>query len=134
MKDRAFIDTNVLIYLYSEDEFEKRETSKSVFSAYFCVTSTQVLNELSNVLIKKFKVPTTEVLAAIEEIIENCEINVVSVYSVKKALDISDKYRYSYYDSLILASALENECKFLITEDMQDGQIIDKCLTILNIF
>jgi predicted nucleic acid-binding protein len=45
--------------------------------------------------------------------------------SVDKALSLANQYKYSYWDSLIIASALENKCKILYTEDMQDGQIIE---------
>ncbi len=50
MKDKAFIDTNVMIYLFSVDEPEKQEKSKVVFEKYYCITSIQVLNEFSNVI------------------------------------------------------------------------------------
>ena len=134
MKDKVFIDTNVLIYLYSEDELQKRESSKNVFEKYNCITSTQTLNELSNVLIKKFKVNPTDVLKAIDEVCLNCDVVEVSVGTVKKALQLLERYGYSYYDSLIVSAALENECKFLITEDMHDGQSIENSLTIKNVF
>ncbi|MFZ8805680.1 MAG: hypothetical protein ACO2PO_22235, partial [Candidatus Calescibacterium sp.] len=45
--------------------------------------------------------------------------------SVDKALSLANQYKYSYWDSLIIASALENKCKILYTEDMQDGQILE---------
>jgi predicted nucleic acid-binding protein len=54
--------------------------------------------------------------------------------SVDKALSVANQYKYSYWDSLIIASALENKCKILYTEDMQDGQIIEGKLKIENPF
>jgi predicted nucleic acid-binding protein len=54
--------------------------------------------------------------------------------TIKKALYLHEKYRYSYYDSLILASALENGCKMIFTEDLQNGQVIEKTLKVVNIF
>lgn len=50
------------------------------------------------------------------------------------ALGLREKYGYSYYDGLILASAVESECQYLFTEDMADGQKIWDILTIKNIF
>lgn len=47
---------------------------------------------------------------------------------------ITKQYKYSIWDSLIIASALESNCSVLYTEDMQDGQIIDGKLTIVNPF
>jgi predicted nucleic acid-binding protein len=53
MNGRAFIDTNVFIYLYSEDENEKQIIAQKVVDKYECTISTQVLNEFSNICIKK---------------------------------------------------------------------------------
>ncbi|WP_353640740.1 PIN domain-containing protein [Desulfonauticus submarinus] len=53
---------------------------------------------------------------------------------VRKSWEIKEKYKFSYWDSLIVASALENNCSILYTEDMQDGQIIEKKLEIVNPF
>ncbi|WP_456325324.1 PIN domain-containing protein [Desulfonauticus submarinus] len=53
---------------------------------------------------------------------------------IKLAIEIKEKYKFSYWDSLIVASALENNCSILYTEDMQDGQIIEKKLEIVNPF
>jgi predicted nucleic acid-binding protein len=47
---------------------------------------------------------------------------------------IKEKYSYSWWDSLVLASALENSCKIIYTEDMQNGQIIENTLKIVNPF
>jgi len=69
-----------------------------------------------NVLIKKFAIPIEE-------------IEMIDV-----ALRIQARFHFSYWDSLIVASALENGCKVLYTEDMQHGQIIEDSLTIVNPF
>ncbi len=134
MKEKAFVDTNILVYLYPEDEVEKRDKSRSIFGTYECITSTQALNELSNVMIKNFKVNPFEVSAAVDEIAENCQVTMVGLETIKSALDISERYKYSYYDSLIISSALENGCKLLLTEDMSDKQNIESNLTIKNIY
>ncbi|MGL4209490.1 MAG: PIN domain-containing protein, partial [Candidatus Adiutrix sp.] len=98
------------------------------------ITSTQALNEFSNVLTKKWKLPVTDIQKAIAEIQLCCKITVVDIGIVNKALEIYDKYSFSYYDSLMLASSLINGCKYILTEDMNDGQIIEQSLNILNIF
>jgi|GEM_PF-2840109 len=51
-----------------------------------------------------------------------------------RALDYHFKYSISYYDALMVVSAMDANCKYLISEDMQDGLIIDKKLQILNIY
>jgi predicted nucleic acid-binding protein len=50
------------------------------------------------------------------------------------ALNLAERYQYSYFDSLILASALEAGCQILYSEDLQDGQRIENQLTIVNPF
>lgn len=57
----------------------------------------------------------------------------INVDVIKGALNIHEKYGYSYYDCLMLSSAIQNKCAYIFTEDMQDGQIIDG-LEIVNIF
>lgn len=134
MKDNAFIDTNVFIYLYSTDEPEKRAKCLQIFENYLCVTSIQVVNEISNVMLKKFKIKSEQIMSVVQEIEQNCPVNLINLSTVQKALEIQNNYGYSYYDSLIIAAALENDCTILLTEDMQTGQKIEETLTLLNIF
>ena len=131
---RAFLDTNIFIYLYSETELNKSARVSSVISAYQRIVSTQVLNEFCNVCIRKKNYPITFVKRAIEEIFAMCEFFEVNDLTIVKALDVHEKYRYAYYDSLMIASALEHDCQYLLTEDMSDGQVIEGRLTIKNIF
>lgn len=58
----------------------------------------------------------------------------ISSETVKICWHIKLKYKYSYWDSLILASAIENNCSILYTEDMQYNQIIEKQLKLINPF
>ena len=134
MSVSAFIDTNILVYLYSDDEPQKKIISQKIFEQYDCIISTQVLNEFSNVCFKKFNKSTEEVGLALDEIMENCIVSLVDNSNIKQALRIRKKYGYSYYDCLIIAVALNSNCDYLITEDMADGQLIDNKLTIINIY
>jgi len=56
MSDKVFIDTNVFIYLYSEDEPEKQSVALDILEQAHCVTSTQVLNEFCSVCLRKLKI------------------------------------------------------------------------------
>jgi len=131
---RVFIDTNVITYLHSQTDEQKRNHAYSVLKQYDRQISTQVLNEFSNVCIKKWKLTREKIHNLIGQICLYC--NVVYVYedTIEKAHDVHEKYKYSYYDSLMIASALEHDCKYLLTEDMSDGQVIEGRLTIRNIF
>lgn len=134
MSDRVFLDTNLFVYTQSAIEPRKRTVSLHVMEQYDCIVSTQVLNEVSNVLIKKLKMRTDDVKQIIMAINDNCHISIVNYDTVQKALDLKKRYGYSYYDSLILASALESGCQKVFTEDMQNGQVIEDILTIVDVF
>ncbi|MEW6378082.1 MAG: PIN domain-containing protein [bacterium] len=134
MKDKAFIDTNVLIYLYSEDETEKRQVAENLVDNSPPIISIQVLNEISNVMVKKLKLAPKAISRVIEELSRHCMVREITVDTIQSALKIAEKYRYSYYDSLIVASALEDQCKILYSEDMQSGQYIEDQLRITNPF
>lgn len=130
---KPFLDSNVLIYLYSADEPDKRRVAVSLCSSP-AVISTQVLNEVANVLTLKFKLVPDDVLGKIDEISDRTELSIVGLSAIRKALQIKQAYRYSYFDSLMLASALENQCDILYSEDFQDGQMIEDRLRIANPF
>ncbi|SFO87434.1 PIN domain-containing protein [Hydrogenimonas thermophila] len=66
--------------------------------------------------------------------VNNLEIVSFSLDTQIKAIDIKEKYKLQYYDSLILATALENGCNILYSEDMQHNQIIENQLKIINPF
>jgi len=129
---KVFIDTNVLIYAYSEDEPEKAVVSQEIIVENYSITSVQVLNELSNVLYKKFRKSEDKVISAILEITELLEVVPITLSTVLKAHEVKKRYKYSYYDSLVIASAIENNCKILYTEDMQHNQRIWRNLRIVN--
>ena len=135
MNDRAFLDTNVLIYFYSEDDGRKRDSAYHVLNSHGCVTSIQAMNEASNVWFNKYKWGA----AKIEEHLNNIELvcdEVLSVHrsTINGALALKDRYGYSYYDCLMLSSALEGDCRIIYTEDMSDGQMISDALKIANPF
>jgi predicted nucleic acid-binding protein len=131
---KAFVDTNVFVYIYSDDEQDKRRKAVMQIDKFDRVISTQVLNEFCNVCTRKMRMELTNVETAIEKICLTSTLTAVSRKTVRKALFIHGKYGYSYYDSLIVASALESDCEYLLSEDMADGQVIEDALTVRNIF
>jgi predicted nucleic acid-binding protein len=134
MKDKAFVDTNILVYLYSEDEVEKRAAANDAIEKYNCITSTQALSEFSNVCIKKLHTPAEVISKSIDEIASACTVISVEQETIKKALELHHEYKYAYYDCLIIAAALIHNCTYLLTEDLKDRQIIENSVTIRNIF
>ena len=135
MRGKIFVDTNILIYYFQFKQEQRKILSTNLIHNYIedIFLSTQVLGELFNVMRKKGN--NIEVCSAIvEECIHIFPISEIRKQHVSKALTINKKYGYSYYDSLIIASALEAGCDILYTEDMQHNQLIENKLRILNPF
>ncbi|OGR02556.1 MAG: DNA-binding protein [Deltaproteobacteria bacterium RIFOXYD12_FULL_53_23] len=135
MPAKCFIDTNVVLYLYSEDEPEKKAAAEAVVrGAERAWISTQVLSETANVLRRKFKLDYPNIAAVVAELRAACNIHIVTAETVTLALSLGARYRHSYFDSLILAAALECGCDTLVSEDMQGGMLVESSLTIRNPF
>jgi predicted nucleic acid-binding protein len=134
MRDRAFADTNIVAYLFSIDEPLKRQRSIQALNDYDCQISPQVLNEFCNICIKKWKFSAEEIYAAISKICSFTSLRPTGLDTIKTAVHIHTTYNYSYYDCLIISSALSCGCKILLTEDLTDGQIIQGDLRVKNIF
>jgi len=131
---KAFLDTNLFVYLYSDSDITKKESVIKAINQYERFISTQIINEFCNVCIRKLSMPIIAVRKAVAEICENCNLVMVDDTTASAALNIYEKYGYSFYDCLIIVSALESRCRFLLSEDMADGQTIEGVLTIKNIF
>lgn len=135
MKDKAFIDSNLFIYSYSDVQPEKQTKARKLIEELSqVVISTQVLNEFVNIMLKKMKVPWEIIMDNLQEIIENTQVKTISAQTVLRACDIANKHKFSYYDSLIIAAAIEAGCNTLYSEDMQSGQLIEKKIKIINPF
>lgn len=136
MSDKIFIDTNILIYAFSEDELIKQQVAMNLIDtiSYNAIISNQVINELANVFLKKFKLSTNEVEDAILELDSLLEIVNFDISSQIKALRLKQRYNLQFFDALIVATALENKCSTLYSEDMQHELIIDNRLKIINPF
>ena len=135
MNDRAFLDTNIFIYLYSETELPKRDIACKCLDKNDCITSTQIFNETTNVWLKKYSLQAETIKKYLDNIESVCdEVLILNRKTINLAIDLKVQYGYSYYDCLMLASALESDCDVILTEDMSDGQIIEGKLKIVNPF
>ena len=106
MSANVFLDTNIIIYGYSQDEPEKRQRARECAQAHESWISTQVLNETVNTLKRKFSLDYRQIGAVVDELSQQSQIVIVSVDTIHKALEVAQRYQYSYFDSLIIASAL----------------------------
>ncbi len=134
MSDKIFFDTNVLVYCYTATEPNKKSVAVDLAQSPDAWVSTQVLQELSNTLRKKFGKDWAEITLTVDEVCQNFEVFTNQPDTLRDAIRISDRYGYSLYDSLILSSSIAIGCKIVYSEDMQNGQVIDGSLTIVNPF
>ncbi len=133
MSDRhIFIDSNVILYLFANDEARKALV-KSMLNTEYTV-STQVVNENVSVCLRKLKLSKQEAFAHGSELMRTLQVVNISTTTIASAYNVSTKYDLSLWDSLIIASALESQCTTLYSEDMHDGFVIENKLTIKNPF
>jgi predicted nucleic acid-binding protein len=133
MRDDIFLDTNILIYASLPEE-ARYPTATAVLGAGG-VISVQVFNEFVYVVRRKFKRPWAEVRQALSSMSDLLHPPLsISSTTHTWALVIAERDGLSFYDALIVASALEAGCTTLLSEDMQNGRVIDGRLTIRNPF
>ena len=127
----AFIDTNVLIY--AQGAGAKSEKARKAILAGG-VISVQVLNEFAAVLRRKFRLEWDQIADAVADIRAALgPVRPVDVETHLHALDLARAHGFSFYDALIVASALAARCDTLLTEDLQAGRRVNG-LTIVNPF
>jgi len=123
MRDRIFLDTNILVYALL-DEGTKQQTALQLLQSG-CVISIQVLNEFTQVARKKASLEWQEIADLSTAIQTLTEIITLDKNIHNVGLTIANKYGYSFYDSLIIAAALDAGCNLLFSEDMQHEQQIE---------
>lgn len=134
MNDKVFLDTNILVYAYSNTEQDKQTIARKLIGEFNTFISTQVLQELINTLTKKFHNSWLEVQNAVSESCKNNFLHINEKETIINACHIAEKYKFSFYDSLIISAALECNCNILYSEDLHDGQLIETKLKIVNPF
>ena len=127
----AFLDTNLLIYAQSDDP--KGEIARQAILAGGTI-SVQVINEFTAVLRRKFRLGWDEITDAAADVRAALDpVRPIGIDTWAAAVELARRHRFEFYDSLILASALEAGCDTLLTEDLQAGHRIEN-LTIVNPF
>jgi predicted nucleic acid-binding protein len=135
---RFFIDTNLLVYAYDASAGQKWELASAVISALWRhrtgIISTQVVQELFVALTHKVAEPIS--LKKAREIIADLlhwPLVVIDADTILRAVDVQVTYHLSFWDSLILQAAISSRADFLLSEDLQHGQVIES-VTIRNPF
>lgn len=133
MTDKPTLDTNILIYAFGKQDDVRKQLSKEIISK--CnIISLQVVNETVYVLLKKFKFQLIEVDPIIDFIRRNFVISDLNIQILDKTIKISGQYGFSFWDSMMIAAALNNHCSVLYSEDLHHNQIIEGRLQIINPF
>lgn len=139
MSVECFIDTNVFIYqIEAQDDFKytiaNRIIGEAIATSNACI-SYQVVQECLNTIYRKAEIPLDG--AQTRDYLHSVLAPLCRVYAstplYERAIDVRERWRFSFYDSLIVAAALAAGCTRLYSEDLQHGQKIER-LTIENPF
>jgi predicted nucleic acid-binding protein len=135
MSDNAFVDSNIWLYAFflRPGEAQRHENAKALIdtpSRY--VINEQVIAEVSSNLLRKAGMAEGALVEIVTSFYSRCHVVSPSQETHLNASRLRATYQFSYWDSLIVAAALESRCAVLYSEDLQDGQIVDGTLTIKN--
>jgi len=136
MTGKAFVDTNIFVYaaLKPLDFPEKwRMAIELLSSSRTFVVSTQVLNEFSAVLLRK-NISDDDIKSRVEVIATDSIVAEITLETIRSTWEVRNRHKFSYWDSLIIASALQAGCTTLYTEDLTHTMLLDKKLRIVNPF
>ncbi len=131
MSARFFLDTNIFVYA-----FDHKAPAKSKKAAHLIrravdtgegIVSYQVVQEFLNVALRRFAAPMT--VAEAEQYLVTVLRPLLAIHSSPalyvEGLRIVGKHRLAWYDSLVVAAALEGRCEILYSEDFQHGREIE---------
>lgn len=126
MSGRAFIDTNVFLYAHDKHNKKKRATAREkIFTLYktgYCAVSTQVLAEFFQNFVGKFKLSYTDALKELH-FMSRCLVVEQSLSLLLAGTTLYNEYSLSFWDSMIVAAAIEAEAGILYSEDLNQGQV-----------
>ncbi len=138
---QVFVDSNIWLYCFlsgqdkdPKEDARKRMIANSITDVEGIVISTQVINEVCSILKRKVGFNEEQILKLIESFERRYQVVPVDLLVVKNASKLRQQYSFSFWDSLIIASALEAGVTILYSEDMQDGLLVAGTLEIMNPF
>ena len=139
MSAEFFLDTNVLIYSFDKKALSKRKVAQQLIqyalAALQGILSFQVVQEFLNVTTGQLRVqlPSQNASEYLRDFLAPLCTVYPSIALYERALELQDRWKFSFHDSLIIAAALTADCKTLYSEDLQHEQRVES-LTIINPF
>ena len=130
--ERVFLDSNIVLHLLSADEDKARAAEAA--TSVGAIISVQVLNEVSNVMLKKLKLSWGEVSDFLDLIKAICTVVPLTLTIHERGCALTQRYGFSLFNAMIVSVALESRCVKLFSEDMHNGLIVEKTLRIIHQF
>jgi predicted nucleic acid-binding protein len=137
MSGKVFVDSNIWLYGLAQSDDHQGDRRFARASSFLLglqrpVVNSQVIREVCSNLIKKSRIKEAAIQTYILAWYRNCDILTSNVEQFLLASELRQNSAFSYWDSLILAAALDAGCTTLFSEDMQHGQVLRGQLTIIN--
>ena len=137
-KRRCFIDSNIWIYAATQSQDNppdpRHETARQLITQVQPCLSVQVINEVTINLLRKFNFGEAEIRSLVRSFYKNYTGFALDADTFIQASMLRDAYQFSFWDSLIVSSALQHQCALLYSEDMQNGLVVENRLQICNPF
>ncbi len=128
----VFHDTNVVLYLLSGDT-AKADRAEELLASGGRI-SVQVLNEFAAVASRKLGMGWADISKILAQVRTVCPVDTLTIETHERGLAVASHYRINLYDAMIVSSALLAGCTLLYSEDLRDGQVFDRQLTVRNPF
>ena len=133
MTEISFLDSNIVVYAFDKRNTTKQEKAFDLLRAKPSISS-QIIIESYNVCSRKLKMPSVICDENVLTLTDLCFVKPITESIVSSAIDLKNKYHFSFLDSMVVATAMASNCNILYSEDMQHNQIIENSLTIINPF
>ena len=128
----SFLDSNIVLYLASED-LQKADRAQELVAEGGTI-SVQVLNEIDNISRRKMGLSWAETRNFLLMIRGLLKVEPITIEIHDVGISLAERYQLSVYDSMIVSAALSAECDTLLSEDLQNGLLINGRLRVLNPF
>ncbi|MBD2425332.1 PIN domain-containing protein [Phormidium sp. FACHB-1136] len=137
--ERGFVDSNIWIYAVTQSEAippnPRHEAAKVLIRTIQPYISVQVINEVSYNLVKKFKFTESDIQTLVKSFYRTYTVcPMMDEVLLLEASSIRQRYNISFWDSMLVSTAIQSQCSLFYTEDMRHGLIVNDVLTIVNPF